>query len=174
MTRPDNDIEPGEAGIVAALGRMARQTEVPDLDRRREAQLLAAFDAARRRGRTSRGHWWWMTGLAGATTVADPCRSRSGGSRSCRPRHRPNASSAGRRRRSEAQMVGDFVPWPGAIGLPSLDSGELLRVELPISMLPSLGLRPPCLAGRWSARTCWSDRTASRAPSGLWIRTADS
>jgi hypothetical protein len=40
-------------------------------------------------------------------------------------------------------MVGDFVPWPGAIGLPRLDSGELLRVELPISMLPSLGLRPP-------------------------------
>ena len=133
MTRTDNDIEPGEAGIVAALGRMARETEVPDLDRRREAHLLAAFDAAGRRGRTSRGHWWWMTGLAGATTVLILL--------ALNPDRTPVAP--GGEARPEAQMVGDFVPWPGAIELPPLDSGELLRVELPISMLPSLGLRPP-------------------------------
>ena len=122
---------------------MGRQTEVPDLDRRREVQLLAAFDAAGRRGRTSRGHWWWLTGLAGATTAlilvalgpAARGRVAPGTDRT------PVAQTGGGR--SEAQMVGDFVPWPGAIGLPRLDSGELLRVELPISMLPSLGLRPP-------------------------------
>jgi hypothetical protein len=33
-----------------------------------------------------------------------------------------------------------FVPWPGSEVLPAFESGQLLRVELPASVLPLLGL----------------------------------
>jgi hypothetical protein len=39
--------------------------------------------------------------------------------------------------------VGDFIPWPGAATLPPLESGELVRLDLPVSILPSLGVVPP-------------------------------
>jgi hypothetical protein len=44
---------------------------------------------------------------------------------------------------SRPVAVGEFVAWPGARDLPPLESGELLRVDLPVSMLPSLGIVPP-------------------------------
>jgi hypothetical protein len=44
-------------------------------------------------------------------------------------------------------VVGEFVPWPGARDLPPLESGELLRVDLPVSMLPALGMVPPATRG---------------------------
>jgi uncharacterized SAM-binding protein YcdF (DUF218 family) len=37
----------------------------------------------------------------------------------------------------------DFVVWPGAGELPAFESGHLLRMEMPASALPSLGLVPP-------------------------------
>ena len=37
----------------------------------------------------------------------------------------------------------EFVPWPGAATLPPFESGELVRVDLPVSVLPSLGLVLP-------------------------------
>jgi hypothetical protein len=40
----------------------------------------------------------------------------------------------------------DFVIWPGAAGWPRVESGELMRVELPIGVLPSLGLTAPATA----------------------------
>ncbi len=36
----------------------------------------------------------------------------------------------------------EFVPWPGAAALPPFESGELVRTELPASVLPALGLQP--------------------------------
>ena len=45
------------------------------------------------------------------------------------PRSRPDAS--------------EFVPWPSAEALPAFESGELLRLDLPSSLLPSLGLGSP-------------------------------
>jgi hypothetical protein len=36
----------------------------------------------------------------------------------------------------------DFVPWPGAASLPAFESGQLVRTELPASVLPLLGLVP--------------------------------
>jgi hypothetical protein len=45
---------------------------------------------------------------------------------------------------SSAEMaVSDFVPWPGAAELPPLESGHLVRMDLPTSVLPSLGFIPP-------------------------------
>jgi hypothetical protein len=35
------------------------------------------------------------------------------------------------------------VLWPGAAALSTFESGELVRLELPASVLPSLGLLPP-------------------------------
>jgi hypothetical protein len=41
----------------------------------------------------------------------------------------------------------EFVPWPGSSALPPLESGALVRVDLPPSVLPSLGVVPPSYAG---------------------------
>jgi hypothetical protein len=48
---------------------------------------------------------------------------------------------------SHPVALGEFVPWPGARDLPPLESGELLRVNLPVSMLPALGMMPPATHG---------------------------
>jgi hypothetical protein len=37
----------------------------------------------------------------------------------------------------------EFVVWPGAAELPRFESGHLMRMELPVSALPALGLAPP-------------------------------
>ena len=42
-----------------------------------------------------------------------------------------------------------FVPVPGAAMLPRMESGSLVRMNVPVSMLPSLGMMPP--AGRVSS-----------------------
>lgn len=34
----------------------------------------------------------------------------------------------------------DFIAWPGAAALPAFESGQLLRTELPASVLPLLGI----------------------------------
>lgn len=41
-----------------------------------------------------------------------------------------------------AEAAAQFVPWPGAQALPSFESGHLVRVELPASALPVLGIVP--------------------------------
>jgi hypothetical protein len=40
----------------------------------------------------------------------------------------------------------DFVMVPGAAGLPAMESGSLVRMDVPVSMLPAYGVTPP--AGR--------------------------
>jgi len=39
-----------------------------------------------------------------------------------------------------AEGPGAFVPWPGAAALPAFENGELVRTELPASVLPLLGI----------------------------------
>ena len=130
---------------VVALRHLARHTTVPEIDRTREAQLLAAFDAAPR-PRRSRFLWWWTTGLASATTALIVMSALPSGRD--RADRRPSSQrqlglQAGTADAQPADATGEFVPWPGAIGLPPLESGQLVRVELPVSVLPTLGLRPP-------------------------------
>jgi len=36
----------------------------------------------------------------------------------------------------------EFVAWPGATGLPAFESGYLMRVDMPASIVLSLGLVP--------------------------------
>jgi hypothetical protein len=39
-----------------------------------------------------------------------------------------------------SEVAADFVPWPGAAALPAFESGQLVRTELPASVLPLLGI----------------------------------
>jgi hypothetical protein len=47
------------------------------------------------------------------------------------------------RRQLSVNAPTDFVPWPGAAARPPFESGELVRIDLPASVLPSLGLWSP-------------------------------
>ncbi|HEX5475062.1 MAG TPA: hypothetical protein VFX12_10410 [Vicinamibacterales bacterium] len=49
----------------------------------------------------------------------------------------------GRTAAAAAPVARAFVEWPGAADLPSLESGQLVRVDLPVSLLPTLGIVPP-------------------------------
>jgi hypothetical protein len=123
--------------LLGALRRLAEETIVPPADPAREAALLTAFDSARQQPPRSHGTWWWMAGLATAAALLigagiEPYRGRPGNV-DLLPSH--------------LVVVGEFVPWPGARDLPPLESGELLRVDLPVSMLPALGMAPPATHG---------------------------
>ena len=140
------DIE--DLDLALALRRLADASEPPPIDPRREAALLAAFDAAvRARSRpyapgptsVSSRPVWGMVALASAAamliaTVLVPIRVGRHGL--------PSAPSSGRDVQLEAP-IGEFVIVPGAAGLPPLESGSLVRIDLPVAMLPSLGLAPP-------------------------------
>jgi hypothetical protein len=143
-----------EQRAMVALRHLARHTTVPQVDRTREAQLLAAFDATPR-PRRRRSWWWWTTGLAGATTALIVMSALPPGHE--RPDVPPGQQSHGPQAgpsdvQPQTDATGEFVAWPGTAGLPPLESGQLVRVELPVSVLATLGLRPPA-----------SRRTAVRA-----------
>ena len=136
----------GNMHLGEALRKLQSGIDVPPLDPRREEALLAAFDAhwahgthrpqgARPRRRASR--WVWTMATAASIAIAlaldwlvlkqvPPARSAAPD---------PVVDMAG------------FVPWPGAHTWPPFESGELVRVDLPVSSLPALGLWPPPSAG---------------------------
>jgi hypothetical protein len=149
MSRDRDRFDEPDAQVKAALRLLVTSTVVPEIDRRREAELLTAFDAAPPQGRPSRSGWWWMTGLAAAASLLIVVGVPPPGSGRRvvppTPDQRVRAAPGDSRdvRSQAADGVGEFVTWPGAVGLPPLESGELVRVELPVSVLPTLGLRPP-------------------------------
>ncbi len=126
-----------ESELPEQLRRIGRRTAVPPVDPEREARLLAAFDASQQVSSTSKRGIWWMTGLAAAASLLVAFAITS-----VRPLQRGVVSDPVSLQ-SPAVAFGEFVPWPGTSRLPPLESGELLRVQLPVSVLPSLGLIPP-------------------------------
>ena len=128
-----------DSEISRALQRLARATAIPPGDATREAVLLRAFDARRRADPLPVGRRgaWWLSLLAATAgllvAVVLPVRAPAVGARP------PSA------------RAGEFIPWPGAADLPPLESGELVRMDLPVSLLPSLGVAPP--AGHVTAVT---------------------
>jgi hypothetical protein len=134
-----------EQELATALRRLNEATVPPPVDPVREAALMAAFDAAsappRRRGKRGRLAMmsrvsWTMAGLAAAAAVLIAVALPWG--------------TAGRRAavtpsplRGVQADVSEFVVVPGAASLPPLESGTLMRVDLPVSVLPSLGVTPP-------------------------------
>jgi hypothetical protein len=144
--------------LALALRRLADSSEVPPQDPARAAALMAAFDAAQAaRARVPQGrHYWGMAGLAAAATVLiavglwPGLTGRHHSSNDATASHKPVSS---RGVRSEPQPPSDFVTVPGAAALPPMESGSLVRMDLPVSLLPSLGVMPPST----SAGKVWAD-----------------
>ena len=134
--------------LLTALQRLADETVVPPIDPARARVLLDAFDAAQRQVPQGRAPYWWMGSLAAAAAlliafVVMPAREAR--------RTLPSIQDAGRVHSSadgpggaprDPTVATEFVPWPGARDLPPLESGVLTRIDLPVSMLPALGLVP--------------------------------
>ncbi len=142
--RPERDLAP-------ALRRLDSAVVVPEADPAREAALLAAFDAAQIARVTSAGRrqYWHMAALATAAAILmavglNPAPTGRHGSPpgADSALHRPLPSTF-RGVQPGPQPPNEFVMVPGAAGLPAMESGSLLRMDVPVSMLPSLGLTPP-------------------------------
>jgi hypothetical protein len=125
-----------ERRISDALSSLREGIEVPPVDPEREQALLAAFDADWSQPRLGSGRWVWRATAAALIAIAvglnwivltQPPRSGEETADAV-------ADSAG------------FVPWPGSDAWPPFESGELIRVDLPVSALPALGLWPPSSA----------------------------
>jgi hypothetical protein len=126
----------GEHAVVEALRRLAQDTNVPPVDPQAERVLLEAFDVAWEQKRTPARRRFSRAAaaaalLALAATIAWMIASRPARA----PAPAPSAAVP--------LATTEFVIWPGAAELPRFESGHLLRMELPVSALPSLGLMPP-------------------------------
>ena len=127
--------DPARNDLASALRQLAQSAEVPPLDPDRERALLEVFDAAQqeKRALAARAGVWRPAAaaalLALAATMAWVIVGRSG-----QPPAAPVVAPL---------TTTEFVLWPGAAELPTFESGHLMRMEVPVSALPSLGLVPP-------------------------------
>lgn len=126
----------GEHAVVSALRLLAQDTDVPAGESQAERALLEAFDAAWERKRAPARRRLSRPAaaaalLALAATIVWMIATRSAHA----PAPAPSAVIP--------LATTEFVIWPGAAELPRFESGHLLRMELPVSALPSLGLVPP-------------------------------
>jgi hypothetical protein len=112
--------------LALALHRLADAVVVPAAPVAREAALMAAFDAAHRRsGVPGRRQYWLMAGLATAAALLMASSATF--------RHVPTAP----------EPPNEFVMVPGSAMLPAMESGSLVRMDVPVAELPALGLTPP-------------------------------
>jgi hypothetical protein len=123
-----------EQAVVEALRRLAQDTDVPAADPQAERALLEAFDAAWEQKRAPARPRFWRPAAAAALLALAATMAWMIASRSARA---PAPSAV------VPLATTEFVVWPGAAELPRFESGHLLRMELPVSALPSLGLVPP-------------------------------
>ena len=149
MTEHERNVD--DRDLALALRRLADAVFVPDADPARQAALLAAFDKAQRpRAAAPSGRqYWYMAGLAAAAAVLmaaglHPALTGRHGSPpgADRPTHKALASTF-RGVQPGPESPGEFVMVPGAAGLPAMESGSLVRMDVPVALLPSLGLTPP-------------------------------
>jgi hypothetical protein len=135
-----------EQELAKALHRLNDATVPPRVEPAREAALMAAFDAVHAAPVRSMRANWYMTALATAAAALIAFLPRA---------DHPTPSTQGLAYRSEHPSPGtphsalttDFIVVPGAAGLPPMESGTLVRIDLPVSMLPSLGVTPPAGGG---------------------------
>ena len=124
----------GRDDLASALRQLAKRAEVPPLDPDRERLLLEAFDAAQQQKRAPAGRAGvWRPAAAAALLALAATMAWVIVGRSVRPPAAPVAPLT----------TTEFVLWPGAAELPTFESGHLMRMEVPVSALPSLGLVPP-------------------------------
>jgi hypothetical protein len=150
----DTDESGLDRDLAHALHRLADDTFVPDADPAREAALMAAFDAAPHPMPGSRGRQYWaMAALATAAAVLiavglTPGRAgRHGIPSEGRLPHGPAVASRGAQSAPAPSSVGEFVMVPGAALLPPMESGSVIRMDVAVSELPSLGVAPPAGSG---------------------------
>ncbi|HEX6464848.1 MAG TPA: hypothetical protein VFZ98_10355 [Vicinamibacterales bacterium] len=124
-----------ERDLAKALRRLNDATVPPPVDPAREAALMATFDAAHAAPVRPALAKWLMTALAAAAValiaVLPPTQHPA-------PSTRHQAPST-----QHPESVTDFIVVPGAANLPPMESGSLVRIDLPVSVLPSLGVTPP-------------------------------
>jgi hypothetical protein len=136
--------------LALALRRLDDTVVVPEADPAREAALMAAFDSASRprAGAPGRRQYWYMAGLAAAAALliaaglGPVLTGRHGAPIDANRPNQPVASTL-RDVQPEPQPPGDFVMVPGASTLPAMESGSLVRMDVPVAELPALGLTPP-------------------------------
>lgn len=137
--------DPVDERLRGALDRLARSTPVPDVDLAREQALLRAFDAAHaRRPATHRRGYWWMATFATAASLLVAAAWTGG--REARLRAPGSSAAVGGGTvpsRPIRPVVSEFILLPGAATMPSLESGTLVRMDVPVAVLPSLGVKPP-------------------------------
>jgi hypothetical protein len=149
-----------ERSMSSALRRLATTTTAPPADPRDEQRLLARFDAMQTRSTRGRQIPVWP-GAAAASLVlvallsspfarkgreadGDPAGRASGAGGSVDvTRADARGGPFGEIDPSTGSTFDDeFVLWPGATAWPPFESGQLIRVDLPVDALPSLGLMP--------------------------------
>jgi hypothetical protein len=136
-----------ERHVADALRRLNAAAVVPPADPASEAALMAAFDAAHAKPRIRRDYWH-LTAFAAAATVliavgiAPVLTGRHGPPSDGTATHRPAPAP----RDVRLEPPSEFVIVPGAAALPAMESGTLVRMSVPASWLPSLGVSPA--AGR--------------------------
>ena len=135
-----------EQELAKALHRLNDATVPPRVEPAREAALMAAFDAVHAATVRSTRANWYMTALATAAAVLIAFL----------PRAEHRASSDGHQAPGTQHSIPgsqyptpstEFIVVPGAANLPPMESGTLVRFDLPVSMLPSLGVTPPAGGG---------------------------
>jgi anti-sigma factor RsiW len=123
-----------EEALTGGLRALAEASSAAGPSAAMEDALLRAFAAAppRAAGLETPGNRWqpWMAVAAAVILAAVVTAGWRGYERSRRPV--PEAPTV--------EAASNFVPWPGASALPVFESGQLVRTELPASVLPLLGI----------------------------------
>jgi anti-sigma factor RsiW len=130
-----------QRAISSALQGLARERGLPAMNPRQLNSLLAAFDRPRARSRRAT----IAVGLSLAASVLIVVSLSVGVKREAPAPGSSEAVAATLAPPTGAD--GAFVVLPGATALPRLESGRLIRVEIPESELSSVGLWPPTQTG---------------------------
>jgi anti-sigma-K factor RskA len=149
MTEREGNVD--DRDLRLALRRLSEAVVVPEADPARRTGLMAAFDEAQQRRASvhSGRQYWYMAGLATAAALLmavglHPALTGRHGTPpgANQPPHQAFASDL-RGVQPGSESPDEFVMVPGAATLPTMESGSLVRVDVPVAELPSLGLTPP-------------------------------
>ena len=148
-----------ERALVAALRGLARDLKDPSFDPQREQTLLTLFDEACGRRSAFRSAQVWtglvaaavcgavlvwqfaktpaVSGVASAparivTADIQPARALETGLPIASERRGTRPVGAPVQPDRQSSVVTEFVAWPGATAWPPFESGELIRVSLPV------------------------------------------
>jgi anti-sigma-K factor RskA len=147
----DHEGHVDDRDLALALRRLSDAVVVPDADPARTTALMAAFDEAQRRRASvpSGRQYWYMAGLATAAAVLiavglHPALTGRHGTPPGADRASHQAAAPDFRGvQPGPESPDEFVMVPGAAALPAMESGSLVRMDVPVALLPSLGLLPP-------------------------------